>query len=197
MVFNAGFDSRSDEELLVALRQPATAKTAFEALFLRYHARLCGFAHHFVKNEAVAEEIVQDTFLFIWDRRASWRVRGESFRPYVFMAVKNAALSYLRHRRVEEAKAPDVGDVITLTRTPAPADAQAQRSELNAAIQKAVRELPDRCREVFVLHREQNMSYNEIAEVLGIAPKTVEIHMNRAFKLLRGALAGFKDANTG
>jgi RNA polymerase sigma-70 factor (ECF subfamily) len=98
----------------------------------------------------------------------------------------------LRHRRIEDKTA---GEVIALTTAPPLPDRETQNAELAAAIRVAVQRLPERCRDVFALHREQGMSYNEIADVLGIAPKTVEIHMGRAFKLLRKSLARFRGSN--
>jgi RNA polymerase sigma-70 factor (ECF subfamily) len=190
MPFNAGSDSRSDAELLAALR--TGDRGAFETLFLRYHAPLCAFAYHYVEIEAVAEELVQDTFLFVWNQRSTWDVPYDAFRRYIFASVRNAALSHLRHRRIEDKTA---GDVIALTTAPPLPDRETQNAELAAAIRVAVQRLPERCRDVFALHREQGMSYNEIADVLGIAPKTVEIHMGRAFKLLRKSLARFRGSN--
>ena len=72
---------------------------AFEALFHAYHAPLCAFANRLVGVRDLAEEIVQEVFLYIWERRETWDVRS-SVKSYLFTAVRNAAMSYLRHERV-------------------------------------------------------------------------------------------------
>lgn len=180
-------DSRTDDTLLAALRTDDMA--AFEALFLRYHASLCAFASHYVASDAVAEELVQDALFTIWERRATWRFAGPEFRRYLLAMVRNAAVSHARHHLVEERSA---GDIISLAARPPAADRQTGADELAAAFRHALAQLPERCREVFVLRFEQELRYQEIAELLGISPRTVEVHMARALKLLRKALAAYR-----
>lgn len=177
---------RTDAELVAAIRVGDV--DAFEELFLRYHAALCSFAYHYVQSRAIAEEIAQDTLVFIWNRRASLDLPGSGLPRYLYASARNAAISYLRHRRIEDES---VGDIVALTTSPVPSDRAVEESELGAAVRDAVAQLPERCRAVFVLHREQGQSYKEVAQTLGISPKTVEIHMGRAFKLLRKALAPY------
>ena len=178
---------RSDAELVAAVRVGDVG--AFEELFLRYHAALCSFAYHYVQSHAIAEEIAQDALVFIWNRRDSLDLPGDALPRYLYASVRNASVSYLRHRRIEDQSA---GDVVALTTAPVPTDRAVEESELAAAVRDAVAHLPERCRAVFVLHREQGRSYKEVAETLGISAKTVEIHMGRAFKLLRKALAPYR-----
>ena len=162
---------------------------AFEALFHAYHAPLCAFAYRYLEARDLAEEIVQEIFLFVWERRETWEVRT-SVKSYLFTAVRNAALSYLRHERVVRRREAE-----TVERFDGPsagADAEAAAAETLAAVQQAVSRLPERCRLVFTLHREQGLTYSEVAEVLGISPKTVETQMGRALRSLRKALAGFR-----
>lgn len=162
---------------------------AFEALFHAYHAPLCAFAYRYVGARDLAEDIVQEIFLFVWERRETWDVRT-SVKSYLFTAVRNAALSYLRHERVvrrREAETVELFDGRS-----AGADAEADAAETLAAVQQAVGRLPERCRLAFTLHREQGLTYSEIAEVLGISPRTVEVQMGRALKSLRKSLAGLR-----
>ena len=181
--------ARPDTSMALVERIRAGDESAFEALFHEYHAPLCSFAYRYVEGRDVAEEIVQEVFLFVWERRETWDVR-ESVKTYLFTSVRNAAVSYLRHEGVVrryEAQSLDLfapsGDL---------ADERLRSNELAAAVQKAVKQLPDRCQLVFTLHREQGLTYAEIARVLGISEKTVEVHMGRALKGLRKALAGFR-----
>jgi len=176
-----------ESEWVEAIRAGDVA--AFEALFHAYHASLCGFAYRYLGARDLAEEIVQEVFLFVWERRASWAVRT-SVRSYLFTAVRNAALSYLRHERVVRRREADVRGL--LPDPPAGADVQALEAETVAAVRAAVGRLPARCRLVFTLHREQGLTYNEVAEVLGISPRTVEVQIGRALKSLRKGLADLR-----
>jgi RNA polymerase sigma-70 factor (ECF subfamily) len=162
--------------------------SAFEALFHAYHAPLCRFAYSYVGAKDLAEEIVQEAFLFVWERRRTWDVRT-SAKNYLFTSVRNAAVSYLRHERVVRRREAETAELFA--RPSASADSEARTAELMAAVQRAVGRLPERCRLIFTLHREQGLTYQEIAQVLEISPKTVEVQMGRALKALRTALAGF------
>jgi RNA polymerase sigma-70 factor, ECF subfamily len=163
--------------------------SAFEALFRAFHAPLCAFAYEYVGTREVAEEIVQEVFLFVWERRATWEVR-DSVKNYLFTAVRNAAVSWLRHERVVRRRVAETVDLFT---RPVPrADRELTSAELLAAVRRAVERLPERCRLIFTLHREQGLTYAEIAAILDLAPKTVEVQMGRALKALRKALAAYR-----
>jgi RNA polymerase sigma-70 factor (ECF subfamily) len=165
-------------------------EAALEALFRAEYDGLCAFVERYVRGAAVAEELVQEIFLRLWRRRGVLPPAAVT-RAYLYAAARNGAVQHIRHARVDlrwrEAKA--VGE------RPEPAsqaaDADLMVGELAEAAERAVASLPERCRMVYTLSRQQGLRYAEIAETLGIAPGTVEIHMNRAFKLLRGKLAPY------
>ena len=173
-----------ESEWVEAIR--AGDPTAFEALFHAYHAGLCSFAYRYLGARDLAEEIVQEVFLCVWERRESWHVRT-SVRSYLLTAVRNAALSYLRHERVVRRRQHEIPwpqDALV----PSP-EVRALEAETITAVRDAVGRLPERCRMVFTLHREQGLTYLEVAEVLGISPRTVEVQIGRALKALRLRLA--------
>jgi RNA polymerase sigma-70 factor (ECF subfamily) len=163
--------------------------SAFEALFHAYHAPLCSLAYRYLAARDLAEEIVQEVFLVIWERRQSWQVRS-SVKSYLCTAVRNAALSYLRHERVVRRTESDIRHLQQASSSRP--DLDALEAETVAAVQEAVSRLPHRCRLVFTLHREQGLTYAEVAEVLGISPRTVEVQIGRALKSLRKGLAGLR-----
>lgn len=174
----------------LVLRIRAGDAQAFEALFHAFHAGLCAFAYRYVKSREVAEEIVQEVFLFLWERRETLDVR-DSIKNYLFTAVRNAAVSWLRHERVVARRQVET---LELFSRPAPSpDSMAISGELLAAVRRAIDRLPERCRLIFTLHREQGLTYGEIAQVLGLSPKTVEVQMGRALKALRKGLARFRE----
>ena len=172
-----------DRELLARLRQGD--EDAFDTLFRAHYAALVRVAELLLHEGAVAEEVVQDVMLELWRRRESL-VLEEPPRAYLYRAVRNRALNCLRRLRVERRDEPRVAETLV---PPLPADAGAGEAELEVAIRTAIRELPDRCREVFELSRVQGLAYAAIAETLGISVKTVEAQMGKALRLLRARLA--------
>lgn len=179
---------RAEHELLDRLR--AGDALAFERIFRAYSAPLCDFAHSYVRCHETAEEVVQDLFCWVWDRRFTLEM-PHGMRPWLFTAVRNRSLNALRDRRLElsirERFSLDAGS------RPAaePPDAAVSAGDLSAAAARAVARMAPRCREAFTLIRQQHMSYAEAALVMGISSKTVEIHMTRAIAFLRAALAGW------
>jgi RNA polymerase sigma-70 factor, ECF subfamily len=158
-------------------------EAAFEALFRAFAPGLCALAVRYVASRAVAEELVQDLFLDIWTRRAGLVV-DRSVASYLQTAMRNRAMNHLRHERRMVAM-PGAAE------RPEDADAGAPgESELLDALelQDAVEHLPARCRLIFTLSRQQDMSYGEIAASLGLSIKTVETQMGRALKSLRDRL---------
>jgi RNA polymerase sigma-70 factor (family 1) len=188
VAIDSGIPSAASPERDWVERIRAGDPAAFEALFHAYHVPLCAFAYRYVGARDLAEEIVQELFLFVWERRETWDVRT-SVKNYLFTAVRNAALSYLRHERVIRRREAETVELFA--RPSASADSETRAGELVAAVHRAVGRLPERCRLIFTLHREQGLTYAEIAQVLEISPKTVEVQMGRALKSLRKALTGF------
>ena len=128
-------------------------------------------------------------FLYLWEHDMTWENPNVA-KSYLFTAVRNAALSYLRHqgvaKRLEQEAIP-----LFAPRPVASPDRELHVSELAEALQRAVARLPERCRLVFTLSREQELTYAEIAELLEISPKTVEMQMGRAYRALRKYLSPY------
>jgi RNA polymerase sigma-70 factor (ECF subfamily) len=164
---------------------------AFAELFRAYYAGLCSFVYARVRSGAIAEDLVMDVFRRLWEHRTKLEVH-RSVRSYLFSAAVHAAASHLRHRRIEatlvrdvEAHAQSVPAIGTPRATPV---MDAERAELAHAIARAADALPPRCRAVFLLWQQQ-LSYAEIADVLGVSIKTVENQLGRALRALRVRLA--------
>lgn len=170
---------------------------AFRALHGHYVVDLLDFAFSYLRSRDDAEEVVQDLFLWIWEHRHEWSAPG-GVRAYLFKATRNRAINRLRQFRVQARFAERVGqEEAGLPRDLRPATAadplaDLTAAELDAVIRHAVDALPSRRREVFRLVREQHLSYAEVAELLGISPKTVEIHMNHALGALRSRIAEWR-----
>jgi RNA polymerase sigma-70 factor (ECF subfamily) len=158
-------------------------EAAFEALFRAFAPGLCALATRYVASRAVAEELVQDLFLDLWTRRTHLVV-DRSVASYLQTAMRHRALNHLRHERRVVAPLPD-GERVDEPDATAPGE-----SELLDALelQDAIEHLPARCRLIFTLSRQQDMSYGEIAASLGLSIKTVETQMGRALRALRERL---------
>jgi RNA polymerase sigma-70 factor (ECF subfamily) len=162
-----------------------------EMIFRTYVTSLCAFANSYLESRDEAEEIVQDLFFRLWEHRLTIEMpRG--LRPYLYSAVRNRALNVLRSRRIEhslhERLLRDEAVRVGTEDSPVPEGTLAAK-DLAEALDRAVAEMPPRCREVFALLRYRHLSYAETAAVLAISPKTVEIHMSRALAFLRQRLA--------
>jgi RNA polymerase sigma-70 factor (ECF subfamily) len=172
----------------------ASDAAAFEAMFRAYKNDLVGFVESVLRSHEAAQEVVQDLFLRIWQQRELWEFPGP-LNTYLFRAARNRAISQLRHERIEarfrERVSP--GQTARLHGSPAPADERARTADLRAAIERAVNDLPDRCREVFRLSRYHHLGNAEVAQVLEISVNTVEVQMTRAIGFLRKRLADFQD----
>jgi RNA polymerase sigma-70 factor (ECF subfamily) len=135
----------------------------------------------------VAEEIAQDVFLELWRRREQLP-DGSSVAGYLVQAARNRALNHLRHLQVQKKSQTYVE---ALNEPAGHADADTHANELEAAMHTAIAALPPRTREVFLLSRERNLKYSEIAAQLGVTVKAVEANMSRALRQLREQLAPF------
>jgi RNA polymerase sigma-70 factor, ECF subfamily len=161
---------------------------SFEALFRQYYQMLCTYALRFVKDPDTAEEIVQDLFYKLWEKRTELQI-NTSVKSYLYSAVHNRCLKFIEHRNVEtryrnyyllhESEIDnEPGDSATI-------------SELQGVIEHTLNALPERCSRIFRLNRFEGLKYHEIALKLSISVKTVEANMGKALKLLRKNLKNY------
>lgn len=157
---------------------------AFEAFVREQYATLCAYALRYVRERDVAEEVVQEVLLHVWQRRE--RMAQVDLAAYVYRSLGNAAISRLRAEKAMLGR----DAVLQLHSEEHNVSVQQHGTEqLEADIARAIASLPDRCRTVFLMSRDGGLSYGEIAARLGIATKTVESHMIKALRDLRKALA--------
>jgi len=155
---------------------------SFTRAFDSYYAGLCYYADKFIHDSDESRSLVQQVFVDLWMKRNKLVIQ-QSLKAYLFTTVRNYALDYLKHKLVETK----------YIREAQPESAAIDRdlieeAELNARINSAIDELPEKCREIFVLCRFEELHYNEIAQKLGISIKTVEMQMGIALKKLRSKL---------
>ena len=157
-------------------------------LFRTYYQPLCNYAYSFLHDREDAEEIVQSTFLMVWEKRDTLAIRT-SVKPYLYAMVRNACLNVLKHEKIKQKFA---GEEIALAdRSQDAVSDTIASNELEYRIKIALDELPDQCRMVFKLSRFEELKYSEIAEQLNISIKTVENHMGKALKIMREQLKDY------
>lgn len=175
-----------DSLVIHGLRQGR--ESAFESLFREFYTGLCVYAKKYVYDQETAEEIVQQLFCKLWEKRETLEIKG-SVKSYLFNATRNNCLSHLRHEKI---KANYQQETIASHKEESPEfDDMMQTAELNHLIQKTIADLPEQCRKVFLMSREEGLKYKEIAEQLGLSQKTVEAQMGKALKRIRKALEGY------
>ncbi|MGI9542494.1 MAG: RNA polymerase sigma-70 factor [Cyclobacteriaceae bacterium] len=169
----------SDQEIVVLLSKDD--RDIFEYLFRHYYTALNRFSLKYVRSEELAEEVVQEVFLYIWEKRHTLKITS-SLNAYLYAAVRNRSISQInaqltRLRINEEFKA----EVTTDPKI----EKQIDQPMLKQLVATGIQNLPERCRIIFSLSRNSGMTYQEIAEELNLSKKTVEAQMGIALKKLR------------
>ncbi len=175
---------KSNEKLIRGIQQGDIA--AFEELYKRYYVFLCLAAGHIVKNDCDAEEIVSDVFMRLWKIRDKIII-NTSIKAYLTKAVQNTSLNYLRQekifrRRTDLAEAD--GHELLAWDSDYPLG-RLYEKEIMEILKDGIGDLPEACREIFILSRNENMKYCAIAEKLGISVNTVKTQMKIALARLR------------
>lgn len=158
---------------------------AYRFLFDRHFADLCNFLLIYLHSRELSEEIALEIFTYIWEKRESLQIKA-SFKSFLFGAAKNKAISLYRKEQKTIFTSLDSGSSAVFE------DSGSQHSmeanELRTLIEIAVEKLPEKSRQIYQMAWEDNLSHKEIAEQLGISPKTVENHVGIALRKLRESL---------
>jgi RNA polymerase sigma-70 factor (ECF subfamily) len=170
----------SEHEILEKLSQNDTA--AFTKLVESFYTRLCRIAIKYTRHPESAEEIVQDVFVAVWNKRHSLEITA-SLSAYLGTAVKYRSINYLKSELRKprfEAEFPE--SVVSNTASP---EDQLKATDLQQLIGEALESLPKKCRIIFDLSRNAEMTYKEIAAELNISQKTVETQMSIALSKMK------------
>jgi len=184
-----GHGASRDSDLLEQVR--VGHAPALEALMDRYWTPLVTYAARLLQSWDAAEDVTQEAFVRVWERRESWSPTG-SVQALLYRIVRNLALDARKAgaragRRAEQA-------VSAGGRSPVPTPIEVvSATELEDALHRAVGTLSERRREVYELARLEGLSYQQIGEVLDIAPQTVANHLCAAIAQLREQLADHLD----
>lgn len=159
---------------------------AFRYLFDFYYPKLINYSRYLLESKSAADEVISHVFIGIWNNRKSIN-KVEKFDSYVFRAIKNKCLSYLRdmHRLQYDELNIEDSNLIKSVRSP---ESSLINEELRVVILKALDNLPPRCRLVFELIKQDGFKYKEVADLLDISVNTVENQMGKAMSKLRSKL---------
>ncbi len=158
---------------------------AFNKAFDLYYSSLCYFANNLLHDFDLSRSIVQQVFVDLWIKRDKLIVK--SLRSYLYQSVHNSALDVLKHKKVEaqylslldKGEPEEMADLM-------------EEAELADRINRAIQNLPEKCREIFVMCRFDELKYAEIAAQLNISVKTVEMQIAIALKKLRIELSDYQ-----
>ena len=169
-----------------AIQPNINNESEYEIIFKQYYQGLCNYANMFLKDMDNAEEIVQNIFVKLWEKKDELKL-DTSLKSYLYKAVYNAALNEIKHQKIKD------NYVLMQTNTEPTIEPLSHHhlKELEKNIEKALMNLPEQCRLIFKMSRFEDLKYREIANVLNISPKTVENQMGKALRLMRENLADY------
>ena len=176
----------NDTYIIECLRN--SDEQVFETFFRTYYQRLCNYANTILNDMDEAEEMVQNAFMALWEKRASLEIHT-SLKSYLYRSVYNSSLNRVKHLKVQQKHTEFYKQ--SATQSHESTTEKLLESELEQMARNAVEQLPTQCRTVFKLSRYENLTYAEIAQQLDISVKTVENHMVKALRTLREKLKDF------
>lgn len=185
--------SLTDEALMEKIRDNDTQ--ALEALFNRYYKQLCQFCAVYIKDDALAEEVIANLFIKVWDNRAEARILN--VKNYLFTAAKNLSLNQLQKKK-EPVHSIEGATICTsiLQDTNTPFKILSGRESYNEIL-SLIDSLPQGQRQVLLMSRVDDMCKHQIAGILGISVRTVETTLYQSIKKLREMLKGSPNFTAG
>lgn len=178
----------SDKSLFVQNLVNGDRET-YTHLFKAYYKNLCACSYKIVKDVTIAEEVVQNVFFRIWEKRSSLTL-NENIEKYLYRAVHNESIDVYRKTCFENDFKNSLKHDPFLNN--GSSDDPLSNKELAIKLQTAIDKLPDKSKEVFLLSRYASLSYKQISEKIGITTKGVEFHIIKALKILRMELKDFR-----
>ncbi|MDR8391056.1 RNA polymerase sigma-70 factor [Aliifodinibius sp. S!AR15-10] len=157
---------------------------AFEELFNKYYEPLVRFVWGYVKSEAIAEEIVQELFMKVWNISSTLTIQ-RSVKSYIYSAGRNMSLNYLKHQNTQQEWEKEKKALHENRPLEAKLDDSLHNKMMLEKVEEAIQNLPERRRLIFILSRHKDMTYKEIADFLDISENTVDTQIRRVLASLR------------
>jgi RNA polymerase sigma-70 factor (ECF subfamily) len=178
----------SDEQIIRLLEQ--NDSSAIEMLFHKYYDEMCVSVVRMIRDPEQAEDLVQEVFYTLWKNRGKLQI-NTSIRAYLKRSTVNRTLNFIRDNKKKTASSLDQSLEKDWKNSDYDSFQQLQFEELEGKIEQCIQSLPPRCRIVFVLSRNEQLSHKEIAAKLEISEKTVENQIGKALKVLREELKDY------
>ena len=164
----------------------------FEQIVREYWPRMFKFALIYTQNNETSQELVQDTFLVLWNNRAILK-DNTNLITYLMVVLRNKCLNLLEQTRIRQLYIEEIDDEIIYQRANLyvlqdEASQIVESEDLHKAIERALSKLPDKTREIFMLSRYDGLKNQQIAETKNISQKTVEYHISKALQILKEEL---------
>jgi RNA polymerase sigma-19 factor, ECF subfamily len=177
----------SDQKLISAIQNGDLL--AYEELYKKYYVYLCFAAEHITRNHSDAEEIVSDVFVRLWNLRKRTEITL-SVKAYLIRAVRNASINYIEQnaKRLKSTENLSSADLKVLAWDSDYPLGHLYEKELQDILTNCINELPEACREIFLLSRDKDLKYAEISNKLGISVNTVKSQIKIALSRLREAV---------
>lgn len=179
--------NNSEEDYLIQKLKEGDIK-ALEVLFHKHYDNLCKYLLLLFKNQLLTENIAQDVFVYLWEKRETIEIQS-SLESYLYTAGRYKALNQVRNSKKRESINQSLVNSDQLEESPS--DRIVELKELENIIEEAISNLPLRCQQIFKLSRNEDMSYKEIAKTLNLSLSTVENQMSIALRKLRTTLRPF------
>ena len=168
-----------------------STKEEYKKVFEEYYNPLCNFATKFVAGNDVAEDIVQEVFVQMWQKREKITLTS-NIKSYLFQSTRNKAIEIIRRNKLQSDY---INEEKHKQKSSYEIDIEADNYMLKEQLYKSIRQLPPKCQQIFVLSKMNGLTYGEIAEELNLSVKTVENQIGRGLKLLRGMLTKMRSDN--
>lgn len=179
----------SNGEIFILHKMVEGDESAFKYFFDTYYDDLCNFVNSYIRDEIIAEDIVQNIFIYLWEKKELLPPNC-SIKSYLYAASKNKSLNYLRNQKNKAhiiEKFMSLESIVEYT-----TDQYLEIEELKVAVGKAVNQLPEQCKKIYQQSRDHGFTNKEIAAKLGISLKTVENQMTIAIRKIKENLRSYQ-----
>lgn len=171
-----------DYEILKGINQ--SNSKSFDLLFECYYNSLCNYVASIIKNNEIAEDIIQDLFATIWINRKNNSIN--TLKSYLYRSAYNASLDYLKHSKIENHFQNEKANQLMVSY-----EDSVELYEVIELLEESIEQLPEQCKLIFKLSRFENLKYREIAQKLDITENTVDTQIRRALKNLKVKLKDY------
>lgn len=161
-------------------------KDAFEIFFKSNYLKFCSFANQFTQNMDDAREVVQDLFIYLWEHREELH-QVQSVKNYLFSAIR---YNSIRKQKANRGKPIEISEVPD-SEVSSDFQSELEYTELQEQVLEAIESLPPQCQRIFKMSRFERLTYKQIGEALDISPKTVEVQVSKALRILHNTFDSY------